>query len=183
MIPVLEASPGMMLAAVRAASTVDLELPPVDHASAYVQPHEPHVFRLRDAKRGFETALGLFSVLEADGGVVFRLRTTPSLDYLSEEDGLALASGISDTLEQRGWAARNRVPQDRSKRHLADAKEDRVSAYLADEWMAEVWIRRVVERSSAESEFLALPHDGHLVTLVVWDVRLAATAATRGSTR
>jgi len=172
--PVLEAAPGMTMAEAAAASTVPFRVPADTREPCVAQPHVPHRFRLRDPARGFDAPAGLFSVLEATRGVIFRLRATPHVGYIAQDQAIALFDKLADAIESKRWLRRLRRDAASLAARLAQAGEDKAGDWLGDEWVCELWIRRAVEADSDAGRAMQLEADAYLTTLIVWDIRRAA---------
>ena len=172
--PVLEAAPGMTMTEAAAASTVPFRVPADNEEPCLAQPHVPHRFRLRDPARGFDAPAGLFSVLEGTRGVIFRLRATPHVGYISQREAIALSGALADKIEGKRWLRRlRREPGDLAAR-LDEASEDKAGDWLGDEWVCEVWIRLAVRKDSDAGRLMQLEDDAYLTTLLIWDIRRAA---------
>jgi hypothetical protein len=172
--PVLEASPGMTMAETAAASTVLFRVPSENEEPCLAQPHVPHRFRLRDPARGFDAPAGLFSVLEATRGVIFRLRATPHVGYIAQREAIALFGALADRIESKRWLRRLRRELGDLAKRLDEAGEDKAGDWLGDEWVCEIWIRLAVKKDSNPGRLMQLDDDAYLTTLLIWDIRRAA---------
>ena len=171
-LPTVTAAPGMTMNEVIAASTAALDSAEVG-GRLIAQPEGPHRVRIRDPRRGFELPASLFSVLEVSGPIVVRILTSPHPKALDWGAALDRVNGIGATLEAAGWTAHERLaPQDLAKR-LQIADEDRVGVWRNLSWTSELRIRRAVRGGTRLAEVLEFPADTFLVTLTLWDERLA----------
>lgn len=173
-VPVLEAAPGMTMIEAAAASTVPFRVPASSEEPCVAQPHVPHRFRLRDPARGFDAPAGLFSVLEATRGVIFRLRATPHVGYISRQEAIALFGGLASAIEEKRWIRRLQRKPGALAERLDEAGEDKAGEWLGDEWVCEIWIRLAMKRDSDAGRLMQLEHDAYLTTLLIWDIRRAA---------
>lgn len=173
--PKLVAAPGMSLREVIAVSTAVLSTYEND-GSGLAQPNGPHRLVLRTPTGDLELPAGLFSLLQTKGPLVYRLRATPHIDHLDHDGALAFADDLIRTLLAAGWKGAGSIDVKRVDEALAGS--DRVSAgpWRLKTWDAEIEIRRIVDAGSDLAAILALPGDGFLVTLLVWDEHLAAAA-------
>lgn len=174
----LVAAPGMTLEAARNASSAPFDVPPDTDERSFAQPGAPHAFRLSHPDHGIDLPEGKFSVLEAHRGVIFRLRVTPHMTSLSLEDAAELARGIGAKLRDAGWQRREERPAATLRERLKDDGEDRAASFIAGEWIAEVWARRIVRAGSEMARLMGKEEDEYVVTLLVWDIR--RTAETMG---
>ena len=173
--PKLVAAPGMSLREVIASSTAVLSTYE-NEGSGMAQPNGPHCLVLRAPGGDLELPAGLFSLLQTSGPLVYRLRVTPHIDHLDHDGALAFADELIRSLLKAGWKGANNVDAKAVDDTLAES--DRVSAgpWRSRTWQAQIEIRRSVDAGSELAAILALPRDGFLVTLLVWDEHLAAAA-------
>lgn len=169
--PVLVAAPGMRLEDCAARSTAVFRVPPENARPCLGQPHGPHALHLLDDAHGFELPAGLFSLLEAEGGVVFRIRASPHVGYVDQEGAFALGAEIARLLTAKGWTIHEERAAGALRTQLAKVPEAIACTFGARNWRAEIRLRRAVAAQSAEGRLLQLARDGYLVTLLVEEER------------
>ena len=115
-------------------------------------------------------------MLEGKCGVIFRLRVTPHVGYVTQQDAIALYGDLANAIEKGRWVRRLRCEPSELAARLDEAGADRAGDWLGDEWVCEVWIRLAVKADSEAGRILQLAKDAYLTTLLVWDIRLTAAA-------
>lgn len=177
MTPTLVAAPGQHIDEVGRASTLPLRLPADTAEHGFLQADEPHRLIVPDPTRRFELPAGLFSLVETRLGTVQRMRTSPHLEYLDRDAVVALVRSLEKILERAGWTPLQRFDDRALSEALASSRELSAGTWRADWWCAEIQVRRAVDAGSPRAEMMLLDHDGHLVTLLLWDEELLEQAS------
>ena len=173
--PKLVAAPGMSLREVVAASTAVLSTYE-NEGSGMAQPNGLHRLVLRAPGGDLALPAGLFSLLQTKGPLVYRLRATPHIDHLDHDGALAFADELIRRLLAAEWQGAGNIDAKVVDEALAQADRASAGPWRLRTWEAAIEIRRIVDAGSELAAILALPGDGFLVTLLVWDEHLAAAA-------
>ena len=176
---VLVAAPNMTFDAVVQASTVPLAAKTErDDGSWLAQPQGKHAFRLPHPTLGFELMPGRFSLIEASGQTVFRVRSTPLLSYATFAEAYRIVEALDEKFAAAGWE-----PRDRQERRRLEQRFRRRTSMVAcvytplpdirekaeplPRWRIDVEMRRAIGRGSADADAHGLQRDAFLVTAVL----------------
>src|SRR5947208_2862448 len=99
----------MTFDAVVEASTVELgPKTQRDDGSWLAQPHGKHAFKLAHPTLGFQLMPSRFSLIEASGQHVFRVRSTPQLSYATFAEAFRIVEALHEKFAAVGWEPRSR---------------------------------------------------------------------------
>jgi hypothetical protein len=178
-VPVLVAAPNMTFDAVALASTA-LLAPPIerDDGGWISQPQGKHAFRLTHPTLGFELMPSLFSLIEASGRLVWRVRSTPHLRYATFAEAFEIVEVLGEkfvaasweprSTRERGWLERRfRRGTSLVARVYGPMPDIREKAEPRPSWRIEVEMRKAVDAGSVRAASLGVEGDAFLVTAVL----------------
>jgi hypothetical protein len=175
---VLVAAPNMTFDAVVEGSTVDLAgKTERDDGSWLAQPHGKHVFRLAHPTLGFQLMPSRFSLIEASGQQVFRVRSTPQLSYATFGQAFGIVEALHDKFAAVGWEPRDRQERRRLEQRFrrgtcivacvySPLPDIREKAEPLPRWRIDVEVRKA-GAGSPSAAALGIQGDAFLVTAVL----------------
>jgi hypothetical protein len=176
---ILVAAPSMTFDAVVDASTVELAPPTErDDGGWLAQPQGKHAFRLAHPTLGFELMPSLFSLIEASGKLVWRVRSTPQLRYATFAEAFEIVEALHEKFVAAGWESRARKERAWLERRFrrgtsmvagvyGPMPDIREAAEPRPSWRIDVEMRKAIGAGSARAASLRLPGDAFLVTAVL----------------
>lgn len=171
--PVLVAAPGMTVGEVVAASTATFKVPRDDEERGIIQPSDPCRVDIRHPDLGVSLPPGLYNVVDAHKGRVYRVMSTPQLDYLALAETIALIQLVSDAIAQTQWQPIETPDFNALPRGLTQRRAALVGHWTDDKsWVAELRVKQDLLAGSDEARAVGFAEGGFLTSLTVWDDKL-----------
>lgn len=171
--PMLIAAPGMTMDEVAAASTAVFKVPPADKLRGIVHPEQPCSVELRHPARGFTLPVGLYNVVDAHKGVVYRVTSTPHEDYLGLHATIELVKLVAETISALpAWTPIETPDYGALPEGLPPRKAAILGRWEAETWVAELRTKQDLMAGTDEARGMGLPDGAFITTLTIWDIKL-----------
>jgi hypothetical protein len=170
---VLAAAPGMTMDEVAAASTAAFDVPSADKLRGIVHPKQPCAVELRHADRGFTLPVGLYNVVDAHKGTVYRVTSTPQEDYLGLNATIELVKLVAETISALpAWKSIETPNHEALPRALPQRKAAILGRWEVETWVAELRTKQDLMTGTEEARGMGLPDGAFMTTLTIWDTEL-----------
>lgn len=157
---------------VAAASTAKFKLPGDDEERGIIQPTDPSRFELRHPELGVSLPQGLYNVVDANKGRIYRVMSTPQLDYLALRETIELIKLIADAIAATKWEPIQTPIMDALPAGLPQRRAALVGHWKAGTWQAELRVKQDLLAGSEEARAVGFAEGGFLTSLTVWDDKL-----------